>query len=150
VSLSLALLALSQATTIAGAQLALGVRTTISLTWVAISVTLARRITGFEARGFARAMTAVLLLVAGVSFFVPLNGTVTGLLTAEAWWGGTFTIVRREPLLQRWERAVLEGVEAVGPATPAGRRLRDTADFFEFLQAEMPAMLERWRVQRSH
>jgi len=97
VSLSLALLALSQATTIAGAQLALGVRTTISLTWVAISVTLARRITGFEARGFARAMTAVLLLVAGVSFFVPLNGTVTGLLMAEAWWGGTFTIVRREP-----------------------------------------------------
>ena len=59
-------------------------------------------------------------------------------------------IVRREPLLQRWERAVLEGVEAVGPATPAGRRLRDTADFFEFLQAEMPALLERWRAQRSH
>jgi DNA-binding transcriptional regulator GbsR (MarR family) len=59
-------------------------------------------------------------------------------------------IVRREPLLQRWERAVLEGVEAVGSATPAGRRLRDTADFFEFLQAEMPALLERWRAQRSH
>ena len=59
-------------------------------------------------------------------------------------------IVRREPLLQRWERAVLEGVDAVGADTPAGRRLRDTAGFFEFLQAEMPAMLERWRVQRSH
>jgi hypothetical protein len=39
----------------------------------------------------------VLLLVAGVSFFVPLNGTGHRLLTAEAWWGGTFTIVRREP-----------------------------------------------------
>jgi len=59
-------------------------------------------------------------------------------------------IVRREPLLQRWERAVLEGVDAVGADTPAGRRLRDTAGFFEFLQVEMPAMLERWRVQRSH
>ena len=59
-------------------------------------------------------------------------------------------IVRREPLLQRWERAVLEGVDAVGADTPAGRRLRDTAGFFEFLQAEMPAMLERWREQRSH
>ena len=54
--------------------------------------------------------------------------------------------MRREPLLQRWERAVLDGVDAVGADTPAGRRLRDTADFFEFLQAEMPAMLERWRV----
>ena len=59
-------------------------------------------------------------------------------------------IVRREPLLQRWERAVLEGVDAVGADTPAGRRLRDTAGFFEFLQVEMPAMLERWRVLRSH
>ena len=59
-------------------------------------------------------------------------------------------IVRREPLLQRWERALLEGFDAVGADTPAGRRLRDTAGFFEFLQAEMPAMLERWRVQRSH
>jgi DNA-binding transcriptional regulator GbsR (MarR family) len=59
-------------------------------------------------------------------------------------------IVRREPLLQRWERAVLDGIDAVGAETPAGRRLRDTADFFEFLQAEMPAMLQRWRAQRPH
>ena len=59
-------------------------------------------------------------------------------------------IVRREPLLQRWERAVLDGIDAVGADTPAGRRLRDTADFFEFLQAEMPAMLQRWRDQRPH
>jgi DNA-binding transcriptional regulator GbsR (MarR family) len=58
-------------------------------------------------------------------------------------------IVRREPLLSRWERAVLEGIDAVGADTPAGRRLADTAEFFEFLEAETPAMLERWRAQRS-
>ena len=58
-------------------------------------------------------------------------------------------IVRREPLLSRWERAILEGIDAVGADTPAGRRLTDTAEFFEFLQAEMPAMLARWRAQRS-
>ena len=45
---------------------------------------------------------------------------------------------------------MLDGVDAVGADTPAGRRLADTADFFEFLQAEMPALLERWRAQRSH
>ncbi|MDA0162781.1 MarR family transcriptional regulator [Solirubrobacter ginsenosidimutans] len=58
-------------------------------------------------------------------------------------------IVRREPLLTRWERAVLDGIDAVGPDTPAGRRLRDTASFFEFLAIEMPALLTRWREQRS-
>jgi DNA-binding transcriptional regulator GbsR (MarR family) len=57
-------------------------------------------------------------------------------------------VVSREPLLTRWERAVVEGVEAVGPDTPAGHRLSDTAEFFTFLQSEMPAMLARWRAQR--
>lgn len=58
-------------------------------------------------------------------------------------------IIRREPLLRQWERAIREGVDAVGADTPAGRRLAQTAEFFEFLQAEMPAMLARWRAQRS-
>ena len=61
VSLSLALLALGQATNLAQAQLALGARTTIALVWVAASVALASRITGFEARAFARAIIGVLL-----------------------------------------------------------------------------------------
>jgi predicted transcriptional regulator len=59
-------------------------------------------------------------------------------------------IYRREAVLARWQRAVLDGVDAVGPDTPAGARLRDTAEFFAFLQAEMPAMLDRWRASRSH
>ena len=58
-------------------------------------------------------------------------------------------IIRREPLLSRWQRAIVEGIDAVGAGTPAGRRMADTAEFFEFLQAEMPAMLARWRAQRS-
>ena len=58
-------------------------------------------------------------------------------------------IYRREAVLARWQRAVLDGVEAVGADSPAGRRLADTADFFAFLQTEMPAMLERWRARRS-
>jgi DNA-binding transcriptional regulator GbsR (MarR family) len=58
-------------------------------------------------------------------------------------------VVRREALLGRWERAVREGVEAVGPDSPAGERLGETAEFFAFLQREMPALLERWRDRRS-
>jgi DNA-binding transcriptional regulator GbsR (MarR family) len=58
-------------------------------------------------------------------------------------------IYRREAVLTRWERAVLDGVEAVGADSPAGRRLADTAAFFAFLQTEMPALLQRWRALRS-
>ena len=57
-------------------------------------------------------------------------------------------IVNREPLLRRWQREIEQGVEAVGAGSPAGRRLAETAEFFAFLQAEMPALLERWRAQR--
>jgi two-component system cell cycle sensor histidine kinase/response regulator CckA len=117
-SLSLTLLVLGQATTIAEAQLALGARTTLALVWVAASVALASRITGFEARGFARAIMGVLLVIAVVSFLFPLNGTVTGLRTGEAWWGGTFTIADRAPspglAVAYVAMAVAFGYQAVG------------------------------------
>jgi DNA-binding transcriptional regulator GbsR (MarR family) len=58
-------------------------------------------------------------------------------------------VVRREPMLARWERAAREGAAEVGAQTPAGLRLTDSADFFAFLQREMPALLVRWREQRS-
>ena len=47
------------------------------------------------------------------------------------------------------ERALNEGVDALGADSPAGRRLENSVAFFEFLQAEMPAMLERWRARAS-
>jgi DNA-binding transcriptional regulator GbsR (MarR family) len=60
----------------------------------------------------------------------------------DAWYEA---IVRRERLLELWARAVRDGVDAVGRDTPAGARLAETLEFFEFLQAEMPALLARWR-----
>src|SRR5689334_9107785 len=64
----------------------------------------------------------------------------------DAWYEA---IVRRERLLELWSRAIREGVDAVGPDTPAGRRLAETLSFFAFLQTEMPALLERWREARG-
>jgi DNA-binding transcriptional regulator GbsR (MarR family) len=55
--------------------------------------------------------------------------------------------LRREPLLTRWERSMREGMEALGPDTPAGARLAESMAFFEFLQEELPAVLERWRAR---
>ena len=59
-------------------------------------------------------------------------------------------IVRRERLLAQWQRVLRDGVEEVGPDTAAGARLAETVEFFEFLEEEMPALLERWRDQREH
>ena len=58
-------------------------------------------------------------------------------------------ILQREQLLTRWERALNEGVDALGADTPAGQRLENSVAFFEFLQEEMPAMLARWRARES-
>lgn len=59
------------------------------------------------------------------------------------------SLVRRDALVHRFTTTLAEGVTAVGPDTPAGRRLAETRDFFTFWQAEMPALLERWEAHRA-
>jgi predicted transcriptional regulator len=58
-------------------------------------------------------------------------------------------ILNRDQDLMRWQHGARDGAEVLGADTPAGRRMRETADFFEFLAAEMPAMLKRWREHRA-
>jgi predicted transcriptional regulator len=58
-------------------------------------------------------------------------------------------IGRRDQLLTRWESNLREGLDAVGSNTPAGVRLAETLDFFEFARKEMPAMMTRWHEHRA-
>ncbi|MFJ7341000.1 GbsR/MarR family transcriptional regulator [Streptomyces sp. NPDC101110] len=58
-------------------------------------------------------------------------------------------LTNRENVLKRWESALREGVTSLGPATPAGRRLAETLAFFEFLEGELAALMERWREHRD-
>jgi DNA-binding transcriptional regulator GbsR (MarR family) len=51
----------------------------------------------------------------------------------------------REHELQQWAKLSREGIDVVGADTRAGRRLEETARFFEFLVNEIPSVLERWR-----
>lgn len=51
----------------------------------------------------------------------------------------------REHELRLWAELSREGESVIGTETAAGRRLGETARFFEFLIGEMAAMLERWR-----
>jgi DNA-binding transcriptional regulator GbsR (MarR family) len=58
-------------------------------------------------------------------------------------------IAKREPLLDRWTDSLVEGVEVLGPGTPAGARMVETLAFWEFMAAELPRLLDRWRTRRA-
>ncbi|WP_425832079.1 GbsR/MarR family transcriptional regulator [Streptomyces fractus] len=58
-------------------------------------------------------------------------------------------LTNRDSILERWEDALREGVESLGADTPAGRRIGETLAFFEFVQVELAALMERWREHRK-
>jgi DNA-binding transcriptional regulator GbsR (MarR family) len=58
-------------------------------------------------------------------------------------------VLKKEQMLARWIDCARDGVRALGPDTPAGRRMAEMAEFYEFLQKEMPALMERWRAYRA-
>ncbi|MEV7870984.1 MarR family transcriptional regulator [Streptomyces sp. NPDC088124] len=59
-------------------------------------------------------------------------------------WYTTFT--QRDAVLTRWENALREGADSLGRDTPAGARLAESVEFFEFVQEEVAAMMDRWRA----
>ncbi|MGB8682764.1 MAG: MarR family transcriptional regulator [Candidatus Binatus sp.] len=65
---------------------------------------------------------------------------------SETWYEA---IARKDQVLDRCERTLREGIDAVGRDTPAGARIAETLAFFEFIQTELPAMLERWRARKA-
>lgn len=74
------------------------------------------------------------------------HGGVYSLYTDDIW----YQIYRSQlGQLRRYQEVAAEGVSVVGADTPGGRRLRETADFFGFLDAEYPAVMERWHARRS-
>jgi DNA-binding transcriptional regulator GbsR (MarR family) len=50
----------------------------------------------------------------------------------------------RNQVLIRWAALLKEGIDLVGADSPAGRRMSGHVGFFEFLAAEMPAVMARW------
>ena len=47
-------------------------------------------------------------------------------------------------VLVRWARVLTEGVDVVGPGTPAGERMARYAAFFEFANSRYPLLFEGW------
>ena len=65
---------------------------------------------------------------------------------SETWYEA---IASKDQVLDRCERSLREGIEVVGRDTAAGARIAETLAFFEFIQTELPAMLERWRARKA-
>ncbi|MFJ4755498.1 GbsR/MarR family transcriptional regulator [Streptomyces sp. NPDC088763] len=57
-------------------------------------------------------------------------------------------LTNRDAVMRRWERTLREGVDSLGEDTPGGRRLAETLAFFEYLEGELAALMERWREHR--
>jgi hypothetical protein len=55
----------------------------------------------------------------------------------------------RDQVMTRWTALIREGIELVGPDTPAGARLADHAAFFDFVAKELSGVLASWDEYRA-
>ena len=55
----------------------------------------------------------------------------------------------RDQVMTRWTALVREGIDLVGPDTPAGARLAEQAAFLEFVSKELSGVLARWDQYRA-
>ncbi|MEV5574552.1 MarR family transcriptional regulator [Spirillospora sp. NPDC052269] len=64
----------------------------------------------------------------------------------DAWQGA---LSSRDAALSKWAAGLLEGADLLGPRTPAGVRLTESAEFFEFIRREFDTVMERWIAHRE-
>ena len=55
----------------------------------------------------------------------------------------------RDQVMARWTALVREGIELVGPDSPAGARMAEQADFLDFATRELSEILKRWQEYRG-
>ena len=60
----------------------------------------------------------------------------------------TEIFLKREGLLEQFERIAAEGVTLLGRDRPAGHRMAETQAFFAFMHAELPSLIARWQEHR--
>jgi DNA-binding transcriptional regulator GbsR (MarR family) len=58
-------------------------------------------------------------------------------------------ITLRDRRMARWTGVLREGVGVLGADTAAGARVAESADFFEFVSTELPAVIGRWREHKA-
>ena len=55
----------------------------------------------------------------------------------------------RDRVLERWTTVLREGIALLGADTPAGARMADSVDYFEFVSAELPRVIARWQERKA-
>ncbi len=55
----------------------------------------------------------------------------------------------RDRLMARWTAVLRDGIDLVGRDTPAGARLVDSVQYFEFVIAELPRIQARWQEHKA-
>jgi hypothetical protein len=55
----------------------------------------------------------------------------------------------RTTLLQRWKEVLESGVSTIGVDRPGGRRLSETIAFLEFMERELPSLMEKLHRERQ-
>jgi DNA-binding transcriptional regulator GbsR (MarR family) len=55
----------------------------------------------------------------------------------------------RDRVMARWISVMRDGVDLLGPDTPAGARMADSVQYFEFVTAELPLILARWNEYKA-
>ncbi len=55
----------------------------------------------------------------------------------------------RDRVMLRWTAALRDGIELLGADTPAGERLADSVQYFEFVSAELPMVRVRWQEHKA-
>ena len=59
------------------------------------------------------------------------------------------SIMARDQILRHWATRLREGIDAVGPDTPAGRRVGLSLAFAEFMQDELDGIAKRWNERKA-
>ena len=55
----------------------------------------------------------------------------------------------RDRAMARWTAVMREGLPILGADTPAGARLAESVRYFEFVGAELPHVITRWREHKA-
>jgi DNA-binding transcriptional regulator GbsR (MarR family) len=55
----------------------------------------------------------------------------------------------RDRLMERWTAVLKEGIDLLGADTPAGARMADSVDYFEFVSSELPRVIARWQEHKA-
>jgi DNA-binding transcriptional regulator GbsR (MarR family) len=58
-------------------------------------------------------------------------------------------ISSRDRLMTRWTSVLREGIGLLGADTPAGARMSESVQYFEFVSAELPRVVVRWQQHKA-